>query len=158
MNWLRADRAHRDAAALADRHYNRQKVGSRQFVPPGSCLVFLTACRQAVWVTSWPRAEYVRHAWAGAWVNSLFRREGGPRASDLIREAVWSTLALWAPAPALGIVSFVDPKHIKPVVRRGRAIYGYCYLKAGFRHVGYTKGGLWTWQMLPHEMPGAECA
>jgi hypothetical protein len=27
---------------------------------------------------------------------------------------------------------------------------------AGFRHVGFTKGGLWAWQMLPDEMPPAE--
>jgi len=32
-------------------------------------------------------------------------------------------------------------------------MWGYCYLKAGFKHVGFTKGGLWAWQMLPSEMP-----
>ena len=141
------------ALPLADRHYNRQKIGSPQFVPPGRCFVLLAA--GALWVTSWPFAEYVRHAWQGAWVNSLFRREEGPQASDLIRAAVAHTRAIWTP-PELGMVTFVSPKHVKPTMRRGKAIYGYCYLKAGFTHVGFTKGGLWAWQMLPHEMPDAE--
>lgn len=30
---------------------------------------------------------------------------------------------------------------------------GRCYLKAGFRHVGFTAGGLHAFQMLPSEMP-----
>lgn len=150
--WLRAHRFHPEAAALADRHYNRRKVGSPQFVPPGSCLVFLTQCRRAVWVTSWPKPEFVKHAWPGAWVNSLFRREGGVTASELIRSAIVATCAFWSP-PAQGIVSFVDPKKVKPTMVRGKPVYGFCYLKAGFTHVGFTKGGLWVWQMLPEAMP-----
>lgn len=98
------------------------------------------------------RLEYVRHAWPGAWVNSLFRNESDVRASDMIRSAVALTRARWEP-PRLGIVSFVDPKHVKPTRRRGASVYGYCYLMAGWKHVGFTKGGLWTWQQLPHEMP-----
>jgi hypothetical protein len=150
--WRKSFRADPLALPLADRHYNRQKVGAPQFVPPGACLVFLSACQRAVWVTSWPKAEYVKHAWAGAWVNSLFRSEGAGIASTLIRHAVAATRSLWAPPP-LGIVSFVDPEKVKPTYRRGQAIYGYCYLKAGWKHVGFTAGGLWAWQQLPAEMP-----
>jgi hypothetical protein len=60
---------------MADRHYNRQKPGTPQFVPPGRCLVLLAP--EALWVSSWPFAAYVRHTWPGAWINSCFRREGG---------------------------------------------------------------------------------
>jgi hypothetical protein len=87
--WRLSYRADPAALGLADRHYNRQKIGSPQFVPPGRCLVLLTADRSALWVTSWPFAEHVKHAWAGAFVNSLFRNEGGHLSSDLIRWAVW---------------------------------------------------------------------
>jgi hypothetical protein len=135
---------------MADRHYNRQKVGSPQFVPPGRCVVL--RADGALWVTSWPFAEYVRHAWAGAWVNSLFRRESGALASDLIVEAVAITRWFWEPPP-LGLVTFVNPLKVPAVKRRGQDIYGYCYLKAGFRHVGFTAGGLWAWQLLPGAMP-----
>lgn len=63
--WRLSDRADPAALPVADRHYNRQKIGSPQFVPPGRCLVLLTEDRTALWVTSWPFAEYVRHAWGG---------------------------------------------------------------------------------------------
>ena len=155
MTWTVTHRFHQPSRLIGDRHYNRQKPGTPQFVPPGRCLVLLENSAQALWVTSWPFAEYVKHAWPGAWVNSLFRREGGIEASEMILQAIAHTLHQWPQPPELGMVSFVDPKKVKPTMRRGKPIYGYCYLKAGFKHVGYTKGGLWTWQMLPHEMPAA---
>src|SRR3990167_10550184 len=142
MIWRLSHRADAAALPLADRHYNRQKIGSAQFVPPGRCLVLLRECGRGLWVTSWPFAAYVKHAWAGAWVNSLFRSEGAGVASVLILQAVAATRSIWQP-PEHGIVTFVSPKHVPPKVRRGQSIYGYSYLKAGFKHVGFTKGGLW---------------
>jgi hypothetical protein len=65
------------------------------------------------------------------------------------------TRSIWEP-PELGCVTFVNPKFVKPVYRRGKTIYGYSYMKAGFEHVGFTKSGLWAWQLLPHAMPDAE--
>jgi len=62
--WQRSYRADPRAARIADRHYNRQRVGAAQFVPPGRCLE-----------------------------------------------------------------------------------------RAGFHHAGYTKAGLWAWQLLPEDMP-----
>lgn len=141
--WRRSDRADPAALALADRHYNRQKPGTPQFVPPGRCLVLLTADRSALWVTSWPFAEYVKHAWAGAWVNSLFRNEapGEHLSSGLIRQAVAHTRAVWPAVPPLGIVSFIDPGKTRRKRDPGR-----CYRKAGWVHVGFTKAGLWVYQ------------
>lgn len=156
MDWTASNRADKLARPIADRHYNRQKIGASGFVPPGRCKVFVTSDRSALWVTSWPFAQYVKHAWAGAWVNTLFRNEDqgrSERSSELIRSAIAATLFEWPNPPFLGMVTFVDPKHVKPTIRRGKSIYGYCYLKAGFQHVGFTKGGLWAWQLLPEEMP-----
>jgi len=151
--WRLSYRADEAALPLADRHYNRQAIGSPQFVPPGRCVCLLTADRSALWVTSWPRAEYVQHTWAGAWINSLFRNEGTGRASDLILEAIAITRAIWTP-PAAGLVTFVDPAAVLGVRRRGGTIYGYCYLKAGFEHVGFTtERNLWAWQLWPARMP-----
>jgi len=144
--WQRSYRADPRAAAIADRHYNRQRVGAAQFVPPGRCVVFRID-DAAVWVTSWPFAAYVQHAWAGAWVNSLFRNEGAGLSSDLIVAAVAHTRAVWSPPP-LGIVTFVDPDKVRRKRDPGR-----CYRRAGFDHVGYTAAGLWTYQLLPDAMP-----
>src|SRR3546814_5718281 len=89
-------------------------------------------------------------SWAGAWVNSLFRHEGQELASDLILDAVAATRCVWDP-PELGMITFVDPKKTPGTVVRGERIHGYCYRKAGFEHVGFTKGGLWAWQLLRSE-------
>lgn len=139
------------ARVVADRHYNRQSIGAENFTPPGRCVVFRTVCDRAVWATSWPYAQYVMHRWAGAWVNSLFRNEGAGLSSELIREAVAATISKWPSPPELGMVSFVDASKVRHKRDPGR-----CYIKAGFRYVGKTKGGLLAFQMLPHEMPEPE--
>ncbi len=150
MRWRISNRFDPVGAAMADKHYNRQKVGAPQFVPPGRCIVLLSVCGRALWVTSWPLAEYTKHEWAGAWVNSLFRNEGAGLSSELIRQAVAATRAVW-PAPNLGMVTFVDPSKVKRKRDPGR-----CYLRAGFRYVGKTKvNELLAFQMLPDEMPEA---
>lgn len=152
MEWRLSNRCDPVARAIADRHYNRQSVGAKNFVPPGRCLVLLTTDTSALWVTSWPYAEYVKHAWAGAWVNSLFRREGGAVvASQLIREAVAATRWRWPDVPSLGMVSFVDASKVKHKRDPGR-----CYIRAGFRCDGETAGGLVALRMEPDLMPCAE--
>jgi hypothetical protein len=152
MIWQCSDRADIRALPLADRHYNRQKPGSPQFVAPGSCFVLLAYDLGSLWVTSWPNCEYVKHAWAGAWINSLFRRETTPvLASILIREAVAATRWFYGEPPCLGMVTFVDASK----VRHKRDI-GRCYRKAGFKHIGFTKGGLHAFQLEPCNMPAPE--
>jgi hypothetical protein len=90
------------------------------------------------------------HAWAGAWVNSLFRNEGAGLSSELIREAIAVTCARWEPPP-LGMVSFVDVHKTRHKRDPGR-----CYVKAGFKRVGFTQSGLLAVQLLPAAMPAAE--
>jgi hypothetical protein len=149
MPWRLSHRFDREALPLADAHYNRQKPGTSQFVPPGRCLVLLGD--KALWVTSWP--VYAQHAWAGAWINTCFRNESDHLSSDLIRRAVAVTRFYWPEAPSLGMVTFVDPAKIRRKRDPGR-----CYRKAGFQLVGTTKGGLLAWQMLPADMPEPEPA
>jgi hypothetical protein len=151
MNWELSHRADRAAVEIADRHYNRQKPGTPQFVPPGRCVVFVATNRRAIWVTSWPFAEYVKHAWKGAWVNTCFRNEGAGLSSTLIREAVAATRWLWPDVPKEGIVTFIDPTKIRHKRDPGR-----CYRKAGFALVGKTQGGLLAYAMDPETMPLAE--
>lgn len=136
------------ARVIADRHYNRQKIGTPQFVPPGRCVVLLSECERALWVTSWPFAEYVKHAWAGAWVCSAFRNEGAGLSSELITEAVAATRSIWPDTPPIGFITFVDRAKTKP-----KRDPGYCYLMAGWKPCGATKGGLVALQLLPVDMP-----
>lgn len=147
--WQRSNRFDPRACLIADRHYNRRKIGSPQFVPPGRCFV-LRHDDDALWVTSWPFAHYVKHAWAGAWVNSLFRNESERLSSDLIREAVQLTVDHWPDVPTLGMVSFIDITKTRKKRDPGR-----CYRKAGWEHIGWTKGGLVVMQLTPDKMPVA---
>jgi hypothetical protein len=100
-------------------------------------------------VTSWPFAEYTKHRWAGAWVNSCFRNENADDlSSELILEALAATRWRWPEIPSLGLVTFVDSSKVRRKRDPGR-----CYLRAGFSHVGETKGGLLAFQLLPESMP-----
>jgi hypothetical protein len=148
MHWHLSYRADPRALPLANRHYTRQSPDSKQFVPPGRCLVLLTAAADALWVTSWPLAEYVRHEWAGAWVCSLFRNESPHLSSLLITQAVAATRAAWPGVPPLGIVTFVDAARVRRKRDPGR-----CYLRAGWRRCGATKGGLPAFRLPPDLMP-----
>jgi hypothetical protein len=148
QRWHLSHRFDTRALPLAYRHYNRRKVGSPQFVPPGACLVLLTENADALWVTSWPKGEYVRHAWPGAWVNSLFRNESACLSSDLIKEAVAATVAFFGSPPKQGMITFVDPEKTRHKRDPGR-----CYRKAGFQVVGETAGELVALQLSPGDMP-----
>ncbi len=157
MIWELSNRADPKARELADRHYNRQKPGTPQFVPPGRCLVLYakTESGRAFWVTSWPFAQYVRHAWAGAWVCSAFRNERAGIASEMICEAVALTRAYFGDPPPNGMITFIDQRKVRPTITHGRETWGRTYELAGFRPVGTTKSGLLAYQLLPQDMPKA---
>ena len=155
MIWRLSHRCDNAARPIADRHYNRQSIGACNFVPPGRCLVLLAD--RALWVTSYPFAEYVRHAWAGAWVCSCFRREGGDmKASEMIRQAVAATRHKYGDPPELGMITFIDRRHVKPVKVRGKNQWGRTWMLAGFEPDGETKGGLLAFRLRPENMPAPE--
>lgn len=155
--WQPSNPADPEVRALADRHYSRQTPGAARFVQagrtyvlkaPGGRLEWVPTIRggeikkleqiqvaRAGWVTHYPYAEYVRHDWAGAWINQFFRNESDYLASDLIREAAAMTYLYsgWE-LPDLGMVTMIDPDQ----VRRSRTV-GFTYRKAGFEEVGLTK-------------------
>lgn len=155
MAWEMSHRAAHRSRVIADRHYNRQKIGTPQFVPPGRCLVLHaeSATGQAMWVTSWPFAEYVKHRWPGAWVCSAFRNEGAGRASDLARQAIAASRAFFGEPPGLGMVTFIDRSKVRPIMVRGTPTWGWTWRRIGFRDAGETEGGLLALQLLPEHMP-----
>lgn len=137
-HWYASHRADQRTRVIADRHYNRQKVGAPQFVPPGRCRVLVTEVADAFWVTSWPYGAYVKHAWPGAWICSAFRNESPVLSSLLIREAVMATVAFWGEIPDLGMISFIDATKV-----RKKRDWGRCYLKAGWERER-TADGEWA--------------
>ena len=149
MMWTRRTRFDGACRRLADRHYNRQKVGSFQFAPPGRVLVLhsKTTEGEALWVTSWQ--NYVLHDWPGAWNNSCFRNEGVGLSSELIRQAVAATRWWFDETPKEGMITFIDAGKVRRKRDPGR-----CYRKAGFKLVGKTKvRQLLVFQLMPEDMP-----
>lgn len=146
-NWHLSHRADKRALPLADRHYSRQKPGSPQYVQPGRCLCLLTSDADALWVTVFPYAKYVKHAWPTAWQCSLFRNEGDHLASELIWEAVAATRWHYGEPPEIGMLTFVAQDKVRP-----KKNPGYCYMMAGFEHVGYAKDGKMAFILPPHRM------
>ncbi len=149
MRWHLSHQYDRRAVPLADRHYSRVRTGTSHFAPPGRMLVLLTEKADALWVSSWPYPEMLRRAWCPtAWMCSLFRNESAMLSSELILEAVAATQWHWGNPPIDGMVTIIDQRKVRS------ANPGFCYKKAGFKHVGYTKrAGLHILQMLPGAMP-----
>ena len=155
--WVESWRADPAVRPLADRHYNRQKIGAKQFVPPGACVVLRTEPCDAFWITAQPKPQFVKHAWPGAWMCSAFRNEGEGAArelsSSLIEEAVAVSLYLTdlarVPISPFGFVSFID----RAQTRRKRDP-GRCYVKAGWTRLRETTAeGLVVVQLLPQDFP-----
>lgn len=138
MYWKIVARSDGRARRLADRHYSRQHPGAFEFCPPGNNIVLLGLNDDALWVSHRPdpKAQLRQPRMDGFeyWDNPYFRNESGGRASDMIREAIAITLWVWGTSdlPLDGFHSFVDSRKVKPTMRRGRAIFGYCFEKAGF--------------------------
>lgn len=147
--WKLSHRFDPIGCALADRHYSRQKPGSPQYMPPGSCRCLVAPNGKAVIGFSMPLPQYVKHAWAGALMVSIFRNENaGGLASDMIREALAWVRTQYT-IGAQGCVTFVDPTKVPGIPEHGELVKGFCFHKAGFKVVGETKKGLLAWQLSP---------
>jgi hypothetical protein len=150
-------------------------------MPPGSCFVLGLEVEGrygygAVFGVSNPITAYVKHAWAGAWINTIFRCEVPLLQSELIREAIAIIRGHYGEPPPLGMVTFIDPLKVRPPkfgTKNQRARnFGTGYRRAGFRRAicpnhmvavedcaacwGMTKAGLMALQLLPMNFPEAK--
>lgn len=74
---------------LADRHYSRQKVGARGYMPPGQ--------RIALWTPGaiWGACYNVDPLGTWRWRNTIFRNESPWLTSALVLTATWTTYDEW---------------------------------------------------------------
>lgn len=128
MNWIEVKKTDKRALALADRHYSRQKPGSRELGPPGQKIVLLLPDESAVWGSHRPApwANIKRMDGFEGHSCFLFRNEGATLSSILIREAVAYTASAWGLAPFLTYVAINKVQSINP---------GFCYKAAGFKYI-----------------------
>lgn len=144
--WMKVRDGHPTALAIFDRHYSSRRAHVRkidQFVGPGEKMVLLTPDARAIfaWRKFIDDAIDVTTGTRQRGVNcAVFRREGGAPASDLIRAA--DDLA-WERWPGERHYTYVDPSEVRSPNP------GYCFLRAGWRRCGLTKGGLLILERLP---------
>ena len=131
--WIETKDGNYSGYVMYLRHYSRKHYRVRRnslFIGPGEKLVLLTPDASAVF--SWAKF----HAYNGqTGINcTIFRNEGTQRSSDLIRVADELAWKRWPDEPRH--YTYVNPAKIRSKNP------GCCFLKAGWRKCGYTKGGL----------------
>ncbi len=122
-------------------HYSRRQAGTNAFTRNGQNLVFMSEDKLAVWCTFRPAPGVAsRPDGRSVWECAMFRNAqqirrqlGRPTgrflSSNLIKEAVALTWALWRPPPEGGIITFVKPECLTPETGD---VPGACYIAAGW--------------------------
>jgi len=130
--WLTKD-GDKTCLALYERHYSAYRYADgrkrTQFVGPGEKVVLRTDAGDAFFV--W--RKFIDDSGQTGVNCAAFRNESKHRSSELIRQADLIADCLW---PDLRHYTYVDPKSVRSCNP------GFCFIMAGWRRCGFTKGGL----------------
>lgn len=142
-HWIPTRDGDPSVRALYDRHYSRRRYRDGRepalFVGPGGKIVLRTAAGDALFV--WRKFRSMDRQTG---VNcAAFRNESATRSSDLIVEAETFARGGW---PAERFYTYVNAARIRSTNP------GYCFVCAGWRRCGRTKGGLFVLEKLPDEV------
>jgi hypothetical protein len=136
--WIPIKDGDPSAMAIFLRHYTARKNRKiYQFVGPGEKMVLITPCAKGLFI--W--RKFISDAGEVGVNCAVFRNEGAGLSSDLIRSA---DAIAWARWPQDRLYTYVDPR-----LTRHKRDPGRCFLRAGWRHAGWTKGGLRILEILP---------
>lgn len=127
--WQRVTKFDPRAAALADRHYSRRKIGSPQFMPPGQTLVLLTDDALAVfgWWRPHPASGLQAMNGLDGWTCTIFRNEGPALSSELVLGAEAALLETGVDVGPDGLLTYVFDAKIRSTNP------GYCFKLAGWK-------------------------
>lgn len=142
-HWFQIKDADPRARAMYLGHYSARhyKDGRRRskFIGPGEYMLLMTTGCDALF--AWRKFKDDAQPPQTGVNNPIFIRKAGDNlASDLIREACEIAWTRW---PGERLYTYVNPKKVRSTNP------GYCYLKAGWRKCGKTKGGLLIFEVLP---------
>ena len=132
--WIPVKDGNDTGRAIFDGHYSRYFYADgrkpKLYVGPGEKMVLLTP--DALGLFIWRKFISLDHQEGVS--CAVFRNEGPQLSSDLIRAA--DDLA-WERWPGERLYTYVDPRKVRHKRDPGR-----CFLKAGWRYFGWSKGGL----------------
>ncbi len=125
---------------LYNRHYSAYQYADgrerKLFCGPGEKQVLLTSKQDALFVWRKFKDDSGQQG-----INcSVFRYEGNTRSSDLIQEAMAIAWLRW---PGERLYTYVNAMKVQS------SNPGYCFIKAGWKRCGETKGGLVILEALP---------
>ncbi|HEY6875568.1 MAG TPA: hypothetical protein VI384_04340 [Candidatus Dormibacteraeota bacterium] len=142
--------------AGAGPHYSRRTPGSKTFTGVGREIVLVTDDENAVWAVVYQRTPSRRGTGRSrgregmtdarpryVWRNMMFRRLGGPLASELIASALERTYEEWARR-----YGSLPAERLRTEIEIGRVASsnpGYCYKVAGWTVDRIVRGKLYLW-------------
>lgn len=150
--WCPAPKTHPGLLALADRHYTRQRPGTKQFCRPGVNFTLLLSDNSAGWATWRPIPQVGRMDDLEAWECTFFRNEGARLSSELIAEATELTYRAWGWPPRDGLITAVGIDATRG--RRSRwSPPGRCFLAAGWSLIAQSHERVWLAAPRPRKWP-----
>lgn len=130
--WLTKD-GDRALLELYNRHYSAYQYRDgrvrKLFCGPGEKIVLRTQSADAMFV--W--RKFIDGSGQQGINCAVFRNESQIKSSELIRQADEIAFAIW---PNCRHYTYVNPRAVASVNP------GYCFIKAGWKKCGMTKGGL----------------
>lgn len=135
--WQQVGKFDPRTANLADRHYNRRKVGSPQFMPPGQTLILLSHDECAVfgWWRPHPDSGIPSINGLDGWTCTIFRNESQTLSSVLILDAEKALYQAGHDIGPDGFLTYVWDSKIRS------SNPGYCFKRAGWQVRGRSADG-----------------
>lgn len=130
--WQQVGKFDPRTATLADRHYNRRKIGSPQFMPPGQTLILLSPDEQAVfgWWRPHPDSGIPAINGLDGWTCTIFRNESPTLSSLMILDAEKALYQTGHDIGPDGLLTYVWDSKVRSTNP------GAC-----FKHAGWTVRG-----------------
>jgi hypothetical protein len=148
--WERRTKFDTEAAALADRHYNRRTPGSNQFMPPGETVVLVAPSAVFGWWRPHPSSGL--RAWNNldGWTCTIFRNESEVLSSAMILEAEHALIDLASSCGPDGLITYVWDSRVRSVNP------GACFKAAGWKRTGRSADGRKTLLQKPWILAGID--
>ena len=152
MYWREVSKCDKRAIAFVQPHYSIATPNAAELGPPGQKIVLMGEDGKAVWGSHrpapWAKRTHNVKRMDGFNGHScfIFRNDGGPQSSGIIRQAVAITAMEWNLAPFITYVAINKVRCKEP---------GKCFVKAGFKR-GTVKLKTKHGRMLRMEMEESE--
>lgn len=127
MYWREVGKCDKAAIMFAQPHYSIATPNARELGPPGHKIVLMGTDGCALWGSHRTAAGIKRMDGFAGHSCFIFRNDGGPLSSVIIREAIGYTCYQWGIAPFITYVAVDKVRHKRDP--------GRCFIKAGFKVV-----------------------